>query len=261
MYCEAIMSHRQHIKNANESFFNELPAIDWNYDFASVSTVTENIIRKFAEDKDLFRRVLMRVPNERYLWEKCEEDVTEDKIVLWDDVDKNIRIRLRMSTKPQQRLAHSHRFSFTNLVLRGRYTHWVYMANEDFHPEINIDDVREVVIQEDKMGDCFSIHHETLHSTPFTEEETISLVLRGNPLKRRAPVVFKESRGREEALFKLRDRKDNPTLEKEPDVALKGDGFWRIGQDEEDAERRNERQMSRDRFDYWCGKLEEYGLI
>ena len=80
-----------------------------------------------------------------------------------------------MSTAHQEQLAHCHRFSFTNLVLRGSYKHTNFESSGGLTETTNVDDVRTVLVHEDRGGDCFSIHHEALHSTPFTEIGTISL--------------------------------------------------------------------------------------
>ncbi|WP_328332166.1 MULTISPECIES: hypothetical protein [unclassified Streptomyces] len=253
---------RVHVSNTRVELFEGIDKIDWD-DLPAVAALTQPLIRRFAEDKALFRRLLFAVEHDPYLWAKCEEDVVEDKIVLWDDVEKGLRIRLRMSTDYQQQLAHSHRFSFTNLVLRGTYLHRNYVARGGFDENTLPDDVHPVMLHEDRAGDCFTIHHSALHSTPFTELGTISLVLRGNPVKERAPVMFKEARGREEA---VRQRADGAggsgeLSEIEPDTAGVGTMFWRVGEDRESSERRAERQMTKEKYHYWCEKLQEIGLI
>ncbi|MEU7729800.1 hypothetical protein AB0B78_31915 [Streptomyces sp. NPDC040724] len=253
---------RVHVNNTRVDLFENVGPIDWE-DLPAAAALTQQLIRDFAEDKALFRRLLLAVEHDPYLWAKCEEDVVEDKIVLWDDVEKGLRIRLRMSTDHQQQLAHNHRFSFTNLVLRGTYLHRNYFARGGFDENTLPDDVHPVLLHEDRAGECFTIHHNALHSTPFTELGTISLVLRGNPVKDRAPVMFKEARGREEAVRSLRETAVTPgeLSEVEPESAEVGTMFWRVGEDRESSERRAERQMTLKKYRFWCVKLEELGLI
>jgi hypothetical protein len=129
---------------------------------------------------------------------------------------------------------------------------------DSFDENTRSEDVREVMLHEDVAGDFFTIHHNTLHSTPFIEEHTISLVLRGNPIKERAPVMFKEPRQRADFI----ERDAVPTGgEVEPSAARSGDMFWRIGENSETKERRVERQMSLERHAFWLNKLEDYGII
>ncbi|MDQ3233464.1 MAG: hypothetical protein M3Q07_16720 [Pseudobdellovibrionaceae bacterium] len=238
-----------------QRFFDSIPALDWVGDPLGTGRLAEQKLRELASNKALFRELLEAVLHNQSFWQKCEEDLVEDKIVLWDDQDKGLHLRLRMATAPQQSLAHSHRFSFTNLVLRGRYVHWQYRPLAGFNELTNLDEVKEVLMMDEKAGDCFTIHHEALHSTPFTEHHTISLVLRGNPVKRRAPVMFKEPRGRQEAISNIRG------MDHEPGHALPGDMFWRVGEEEESAERRKECRMSLERYSYWLRTLAVYELI
>lgn len=254
---------RVHVNSTRVELFENIGKIDWD-DLPAAAALTQPLIRQFAQDKALFRQLLLAVEHDPYLWAKCEEDVVEDKIVLWDDIEKGLRIRLRMSTAYQQQLAHNHRFSFTNLVLRKSYLHRNYVAKGGFDENTLPEDVRPVMLHEDKAGDCFTIHHNALHSTPFTELGTISLVLRGNPVKDRAPVMFKEARGRDEALRQLRAERtgDGAELsEIEPDTAQVGAMFWRVGEDQESPERRAERQMTKQKYHYWCRELTELGII
>ncbi|MET9406114.1 hypothetical protein ABZX90_10125 [Streptomyces sp. NPDC002935] len=251
---------RVHVNNTRVELFDDIGPIDWE-DLPKVAVLTQRLIREFAKDKALFKRLLLAVEHDPYLWAKCEEDVVEDKIVLWDDVEKGLRIRLRMSTDHQQQLAHNHRFSFTNLVLRGTYLHRNYVARNGFDENTLPDDVQPVLLHQDRAGECFTIHHNALHSTPFTELGTISLVLRGNPVKDRAPVMFKETRGREEALRLHQERADGDLSEVEPEAAGVGTMFWRVGEDRESAERRAERQMTKEKYHYWCKRLEELGIV
>lgn len=253
---------RVHVNTTRVELFKNIKKINWD-DLPAAAALTQPLIREFAEDKALFRRLLFAVEHDPYLWAKCEEDVVEDKIVLWDDIEKGLRIRLRMSTAHQQQLAHNHRFSFTNLVLRNTYLHRNYVARGGFDENTLPEDVQPVMLHEDRAGDCFTIHHNALHSTPFTQLGTISLVLRGNPVKDRAPVMFKEARGREDALRQLRDRTSDrgELAEIEPDTAQVGAMFWRVGEDKESPERRAERQMTKAKYHYWCHELAELGII
>jgi len=239
--------------------FESVGRIDWE-DFERTAVMTQDVLRTLAADKALFRALLRAVPERPELWNKCENDVVEDKIVLWDDPENELRIRLRMSTAYQSRLAHSHRFSFSNLVLRGSYLHWGYRALDSFDETTRLDDVQEVVIHEDRAGDCFSIHYAALHSTPFPMPGTVSLVLRGNPVRDRAPVMFKEPRERAEALRALSGT-GMDTRDVEPEAAPAGHVFWRVGEKDETPERRQQRQMTLESFHGWCEQLEAWQLV
>ena len=244
-----------HLHKNRDCFLADIPKIDWEKPLSQLHEINSTYLRRLSDDKILLKKLITEAVDDPYIWSKCEEDINEDKIVLWDDMAKNMRLRLRMSTRPQQRLAHSHRFTFTNLVMRGSYTHWHYEKLNTFDERTKLDDVVVNAQHIDRAGDTFTIHHAALHSTPFPDFGTVSLVLRGNPVKERAPVMFKEPRGRAEALNRLESN------EIEPENAATGDFFWRVGEDQESAERRQDRQMSREKLDYWVEKLTEYGLL
>lgn len=248
---------KAHLARTRAPLLESLPPIDWE-DFETAAEITQKAIRAFVADKKLFRTLVEAAPEDPYLWSKCEQDVVEDKIVLWDDIDKGLRIRLRMSTGHQERLAHSHRFSFTNMVLRGKYVHWGYTSGPEFDGKTKLDDVKTVYQQDDIAGDVFTIHHEALHSTPFPELGTVSLVFRGNPVKERAPVMFKEARARAEAIT---DLVGMDSTEVEPAVAAAGTFFWRVGEERENAARRAQRQMTLARHAEWVTRLTEWGII
>lgn len=248
------MATAAHVHKVRVPLFEEVGVIDWN-DVAGASRLTQTLIRRFAEDKPLFRKVLHAVIEDPHLWSQCEEEVVEDKIVLWDDEEKGLRIRLRISTAPQQRLAHCHRFSFTNLVLRGSYLHWGYTLDGEFTEATDPNDFKTVLLHEDRAGDCFTIFHEALHSTPFTQPGTVSLVLRGNPVKERAPVMFKEPRARQRA-FEERAAAPRSGRVIEPEEAATGDMFYRH------TTAPDERMpMSGEKFRHWCRWLEAEGLV
>ena len=251
----------RHLRNG--SFLADCPAIDWEQSLDRLHRRNVAVLERLCGDKALFRSLILGAREDPYLWSKCEEDVVEDKIVLWDDMTKGIRIRLRMAIAPQQRLAHCHRFSFTNLVLAGQYIHWMYRPLEAFDELTNLDDVETVGQRVDRAGDAFTIHHETLHSTPFSGVGTVSLVLRGNPVKARAPVMFKEARGRAEQLEKMRSDGAQSARgnTEEPRQARVGDFFWRVGEESESKERRAERQMRTERVDYWIKELGRLGIL
>jgi hypothetical protein len=247
--------NQTHLAKNADCFLANVADIDWERPLTELHENNAKILRQLASEKALLRKLILGAREDDYLWAKCEEDLVEDKIVLWDNLDNGIRIRLRMSTKPQQRLAHSHRFSFTNLVMRGQYVHWHYDKLDTFDEKTRLEDVVTSAQHVDRQGDIFSIHHEAMHSTPFLDFGTISLVLRGNPVKERAPVMFKEARGRAEFIEQGGD------LEVEPDHAGEGSFFWRVGEERESRQRRAERRMSSAKLDYWIESLEEFGIL
>lgn len=241
--------------------FDRLEPFDWN-DLAEVSRRTEPLLRKIFADKTLFEALVRGSRTVPALWSKCEEDVVEDKIVLYDDPSRGFRLRLRMAKVVQEELAHEHRFSFTTLVLNGRYLHRTYHLDREFGPGVTADDFAPVWVHEDGPGDVFTIHHSAIHSTPLAEPGTITLILRGPAMKERAPVLF-----REERVSVLSPREQAEQLEgavpgeAEPVEAERGTFFWRVGEASESKTRRGKRQMSPDAFERWVDYMSASGLF
>jgi hypothetical protein len=225
--------------------------LDWE-DVMSVHRVTDPVLRRLAADKRLLGEMLAAVPHDTGLWSKCEEAPVEDKIVLWDDPASGFRVRLRMATTSQEEMAHQHRFSFTNLVLRGAVPHRNYTSRNGFDENTRADDLDVVCVHHDRPMNCFTIHHMAIHSTPLPELGTVSLVLRGPAAKDRAPVLFREERHRGTA-----DDREGV----EPEEALVGRMFWRVGEKDETPERRAERQMRSETYHAWCERLEAWGIV
>jgi len=214
------------------NFLDEMPKVDWN-DFENAAIQTHDALRRLADDKVLLGALIRRAPEDPRLFSMCESDTVEDKIVFYDDPERGMRLRLRMATAQQRELAHTHRFSFTNLVMRGAYRHRNFNYDGEFDEQADRDRIRLVCVHDDQPGHIFSIHHSAIHATPLESAGTISMVFRGPAMKKRAAVVPRGA----------------------------GRSFSRIGEAEESVERRQLRQMSRELFAEWLDRLTEYRII
>jgi hypothetical protein len=243
-------------KSRAAEYFAAMPDLDWS-DLSRVHATTAPILAEIAGDRELMREMILGAHHHPSLWPKCEEGVVEDKIVLWDEPNRGFRLRLRMATADQEEMPHQHRFVFSNYVLRGHFVHRNYKVDGSFGERTKPEDVSTVIIHEDVAGHCFTISPAAVHSTPLPEPGTINLVLRGPAVRDRAPVIFAASRARGAGDG---GGAEAPTLE-EPETAERGHVFFRVGEKEEGAERRAERQMSDETYAAWIGRFREYGLI
>ncbi|MEU6073679.1 hypothetical protein [Micromonospora sp. NPDC047074] len=255
------MKEKLGMQTTSASLFPEVDRLDWS-DLDGTASRCEAMLREIAADRELMTALVYGAPADPVLWSKCEEDTVEDKIVLCDDPERQFRLRLRLSKQYQEELAHQHRFSFSTLVLRGRYLHRTYRVSGDFGAGTSLDDVVPVWIHEDGPGDVFTIHHEAVHSTPLVEAGTVSLILRGPAEKERAPVLFREDRASELSADEQAEALAGAVPgEFEPLEASAGTFFWRVGEQGESATRRSKRQMRREVFDHWCRELIAMGVI
>ncbi|MEW1750557.1 hypothetical protein ACIQU1_15195 [Streptomyces angustmyceticus] len=213
------------------SLMESLPTVRWD-DIESAAEVTEQIARRLGDDPELLGTLVERVRRTPELREKCECHALDDKIVLWDDQEKGLRIRLRLANTDQYERVHNHRYSFTAYILRGAYRHTLYATDQPLDETADVQRFWPHFVREEAEGRCITLDHEQLHTT-ITEPETISLMI--------------QSPARKDRAFMIR-RSD-------------GQVWYRLGAAEESAERRREVRMSDERFEHWVGRLRAMGVL
>ncbi|MDT0461253.1 hypothetical protein RM550_37075 [Streptomyces sp. DSM 41527] len=213
------------------SLMESLPTVRWD-DIESAAEVTERIARRLGDDPELLGTLVERVRRTPELREKCECHALDDKIVLWDDQAKGLRIRLRLANTDQYERVHNHRYSFTAYILRGAYRHTLYATDQPLDETADVERFWPYFVREEAEGRCITLDHEQLHTT-ITEPETISLMI--------------QSPARKDRAFMIR-RSD-------------GQVWYRLGAAEESAERRREVRMSDERFEHWAGRLQAMGVL
>lgn len=213
------------------ALMESLPAVRWD-DIESAAEITEGIARRLGDDPELLGTLVERVRRTPELREKCECHALDDKIVIWDDQDKGLRIRLRLANTDQYERVHNHRYSFTAYILRGAYQHTLYSTDQPLDETADVERFWPTFIREEGQGRCITLDHEQLHTT-ITEPETISLMI--------------QSPARKERAFMIR-RSD-------------GQVWWRLGAAEETEERRREVRMPDERFAHWTARLQAMGVL
>ncbi|WP_030020003.1 hypothetical protein [Streptomyces monomycini] len=213
------------------SLMESLPAVNWD-DIESAAEVTERIAHRLGDDPELLNTLVERVRYTPELREKCECHALDDKIVIWDDQEKGLRIRLRLANTDQYERVHNHRYSFTAYILSGAYRHTLYATDQPLDETADVERFWPYFVREEPQGRCITLDHEQLHTT-ITEPETISLMIQSPARKSRA--------------FMIR-RAD-------------GHVWWRLGAAEESEERRREVRMTDERFEHWIGRLKALGVL
>ncbi|MGQ0839462.1 hypothetical protein [Actinokineospora sp.] len=210
---------------------NNLPAVDWS-DLEAAADLTRGIAHTLGDDRELLAALVDRVPGVPELREKCECHALDDKIVIWDDQEKGLRIRLRLANTDQYERVHNHRYSFTAYLLYGTYFHTLYATDQPLDETADVTRFWPRVIREERTGDIITLHHQQLHTT-ITSPETVSLMIQSPAQKARAFMIRKSD----------------------------GQVWWRLGAAEEDADRRAEIRMSDERFSHWRTKLVQLGVL
>lgn len=210
---------------------NALPAVDWS-DIEAAAEITRGIALQLSGDRELLRSLVDRVPTTAPLRQKCECHALDDKIVIWDAPEKGLRIRLRLANVKQYERVHNHRYSFTAHLLYGTYYHTLYGTDQKLDETADVTRFWPRMVREEHTGATITLHHEQLHTT-LTDPETISLMIQSPAQKERAFMIRKSD----------------------------GQVWWRLGQADEDDERRREVQMSDERFAHWRSRLTALGVL
>ncbi|MEU9126695.1 hypothetical protein AB0D08_01035 [Kitasatospora sp. NPDC048540] len=211
--------------------------VDWS-DLTKARAQTKDILLELSEDKAALRELLERAREEEDLFDKCEHHRLLDKLVIYDALDRGFRIRVHVSTEDHRDRPHDHRFSFTSLILRGRYRHVRHQLvgrPEDIPDEVQDDfDARDSDLRveprfatNEVAGNCYTLHHSEIHTT-YTTPDTVSLFLRGPAEKERSLITERET----------------------------GKVWWRFGEDQEKTARRGSKRISKQYFDDLTHRLQ-----
>ncbi|MFF9393450.1 hypothetical protein [Streptomyces griseoluteus] len=214
-----------------EALMSSLPTVRWD-ELERAAEITDAIARRLGDDGALLRTLVARAIRTPELRQKFECHALDDKIVIWDDQEKGLRIRLRLANTEQYERVHNHRYSFTAYILHGAYQHTLYATDQPLDETADVSRFWPYFVREEPTGRVITLDHEQLHTT-ITEPETISLMIQSPAQKRRAFMI----------------RRDN------------GDVWYRYGNADESAERRSEVLMSDERLHHWLSRLEAFGLL
>lgn len=212
-------------------FLDDIDRIDWN-DFSMIRDVAQGILHRIAGDKPFLRDLVFNVGSDASLFGKCERHELLDKLVLYDDLARGMRLRLHISTPVHSERPHDHRFSFASLILRGAYRHVFFQSAGNDHVEASVNDTTPMFISQENRGSFYLLHHSVLHTT-YTTPDTVSLFLRGPATKEHSIIVHRDT----------------------------GEIVWREGEAAETPERRQEVAMSVPEYRQIRDRLELLGLI
>jgi len=228
--------------------------IDWS-DFAESSRISSGIVRELARDRDLLRRMVLDGEKDPHLRPLAEKHGELNYVVLYDALDRGMRIRLHKFTKGLEDIPHNHRFSFSSALLAGSYVHtlfhldrgedgaqgrepWALGQPEGIRSDVELRNLTlygysPALETKQAAGSSYSLHHTTVHKTWMPDEDAYSIFCRGPAAKPCA-------------------------LQLEPDVRTYR---WKFGQANETEESVAERKMSDDEFKAYLVDLEKDGII
>lgn len=213
-----------------DAIIEPLRTLDWN-DVEAVDSATRKAFDHLAGNKYLLRRALNALPHNRDLTPLCEHYDILDKIVLHDDPESGIRLRLHIFGPGYIDRPHNHRWTYASNILRGEYRHRIY-GEAKLNTSIDVSTLRAVHVRHEQVGASYALHHSAIHAV-VAEPGTVSLVLRGPAINDR---------------FLVMDAKT-------------GQSWWQYGATQESLEDAAKKRMSPQRLAELTALLGEWDLI
>lgn len=157
---------------------------NWS-DIVAIDRAAGPILRSLASDRPLLRGLLEGVCRDPDLHSKCERDAEFHKLVLFNDPKADVRLRLHVVMSSLEERPHSHRMSFSSLILHGELEHRIYSCFDTGGPLVRPSEMRPVLCRQERTGTHYTMHHSMVH-TISASGCAVSLVARGPAEKDRA---------------------------------------------------------------------------
>lgn len=165
-------------------------------DFADIQSLLDGgeALLRYAAQPEHLRTLLERTRTTPELLRQCEHFNLFDKIVLHEDRERKMRLRLHFFGG-EVREVHHHRASFASLVLHGSYTHLLF-GDEKYlgDPVDGLSGFQALMAQEQLPGSAYALHHAMVHAT-VAKPETVSLMLQA-PVARESFRIYDLATGR-----------------------------------------------------------------
>lgn len=172
--------------------FDTLYGIDWD-DTASILRGCTPLFDVLTTERGLLPELVAAVSTNEHLADMCEGYDFMRKLVLHDDVEHGIRLRLHLYNEGFFDRPHNHRWSFASHILRGGYTHRIFGRDDQFAEETDPADLTPIHERLERPGSTYALHHTSVHSV-HAEADTVSLLVRGRAAKDRFLILDAHNR-------------------------------------------------------------------
>jgi len=163
--------------------FARLRQADWE-DLESVESVTLPLLASLGSSPELLGALLEELRSDDEMLKLCEHYDALDKVVLYNDAETGVRLRLHVFLPGHFDRAHNHRWTFSSVVLRGSYRHSIFRTMEALSETTDPSALEPVLVRTESRNTPYTLHHSAIHSV-VADPFTISLVLRGPAVKNR----------------------------------------------------------------------------
>jgi hypothetical protein len=200
--------------------------------FEAFHEASQALLFELCNKQGKLRELVENVSQDEELFSLCEHYDILDKIVLFSCPDTGFRIRLHLFADGYFDRPHSHRWSYSSLILNGGYLHSLYVLPKNIE---NISSPRCLVpisMRREKKGDSYTLHYSQFHSV-IAEPQTITLVVRGPAETDRFLVMDK----------------------------VTDQAWWQYGAKDENAKERENKKMSLTQYQKALEKLKINGII
>jgi|SRR5215472_82655 len=217
------MDDRKTEIRAHAEALNVLGSLNWN-DTLRVSDVARDVLTRVAADRPSMMAALAQLSERPEMFTRCEMDDFFYRIVLAEDHETGVSLRLHFLKGNEREQPHNHRATFASLLLSGGYRHSLYQIPDEFmrrpdgqqgQPGISPAEIRRLWpshTRHESAGSCYALHHSAFHTTIPTADH-ISLVARG-PSSRRRLLIFYQEECRAEWLYGGADETPQQLLKK-----------------------------------------------
>ena len=154
-----------------DASFISLTGIDWT-DTGSILPGCAPVCEAISHDGGLLACLLEELPVNPHLAEMCERYDFLDKLVLYDDPDLQVRVRLHLYRAGYFDRPHHHRWSFFSRIYQGQYLHRIFGRDSDFGEGTDPRTLRPLIERTERPGSSYALDHTTVH-TVQAEADTI----------------------------------------------------------------------------------------
>lgn len=181
------------MRKSLKDIFKKLEMLDW-HNIEKVHCCTQKVLEKIFNDRSILRFLLEESLKDKELVSLAEHYDFFDKLVLYIDKKNKFRIRLHVfsgETSNKDR-PHCHRWAYSSVILQGGYQHFIYGVENEMRENINIVNIKPVLIKEEKIGSTYTINHNVFHSIA-AQPDTVSVIIRGPSVKDRFLIMDKKA--------------------------------------------------------------------
>ena len=164
-----------------------LGLVDWD-DLDEVDRASQRLLHQAASEPAMLRGALDSLPDRPELLALCEHYDILDKVVLFNDHETGVRVRLHVFLPGYFDRPHNHRWSYSSLILRGSYRHFIFGDDRELSDNDSPADLRARMVRREAVGASYTLHHSMVHAV-VAEPYTVSLIVRGPSVKDRFLVM------------------------------------------------------------------------